>query len=92
MRIASLTLVAFFAAASVVPAVAEYATFMKKPKVLGRCSIRALGMSWLDRRYGVRARLPPHTASRMPVVLSKVTGSQNAANCDRRCFSIAALF
>ena len=35
MRIASLTLVAFFAVASAVPAVAEYATFMNKPKELG---------------------------------------------------------
>ena len=35
MRIASLAVAAFLAGASVVPAGAEYATFMKKPKVLG---------------------------------------------------------
>ena len=35
MRIASLAAVAFFATASLVPAVAEQATPIKKPKVLG---------------------------------------------------------
>ena len=35
MRIASLTALAFFATATVVPAVAEQATPIKKPKVLG---------------------------------------------------------
>src|SRR5262249_51232626 len=35
MRIASLIAAAFFAAASIVPTVAEQATFIKKPKALG---------------------------------------------------------
>jgi|KBSSwiStaDraftv2_1062776.scaffolds.fasta_scaffold275968_2 hypothetical protein len=35
MKIASLAAAAFLTAASVVPAVAEYAPFIKKPKVLG---------------------------------------------------------